>query len=79
MAIVKQHDKRIGVTYAYESARYWDSEKKQSRSRRRLVGIVDPVTGEITPTTKEETQLNQCCRYFLAHREQDILWRDIPF
>ena len=47
MAIVKQHDRRIGVTYAYESASYWDSEKKQSRSKRSLVGIVDPVTGEI--------------------------------
>lgn len=54
MAIVKQHDKRIGVTYAYESASYWDSEKKQSRSKRRLVGIVDPITGEIGPTTKKK-------------------------
>ena len=54
MAIVKQHDKRIGVTYAYESTSYWDSEKKQSRSKRRLIGIVDPITGEITPTTKKK-------------------------
>jgi transposase len=54
MPIVKQHDKRIGVTYAYESTSYWDSEKKQSRSKRRLVGIVDPITGEIKPTTKKK-------------------------
>ena len=54
MAIVKQHDKRIGVTYAYESTSFWDSEKKQSRSKRCLIGIVDPITGEIKPTTKKK-------------------------
>ena len=52
--IIKQHDKRIGVTYAYESTSYWNKEKKQSRSRRHLIGIVDPVTGDINPTTKKK-------------------------
>jgi hypothetical protein len=52
-AIVKQYDKRIDVTYAYESTSYWDKEKKQSRSKRKLIGIIDPQTGEITPTTKK--------------------------
>ena len=33
MAIIKQHDKRSGITYAYESISYWDKEKKQPRSR----------------------------------------------
>jgi hypothetical protein len=54
MAIVHQYDKRIGVTYAYESTSYWDIEKKQSRSIRHLIGIVDPETGEIKPTTKKK-------------------------
>jgi transposase len=54
MAIVKQHDKRIGTTYAYESISYWDREKQQSRSKRHLIGIVDPITGEIKPTTKNK-------------------------
>jgi len=53
-AIVRQYDKRIGVTYAYESTSYWDKEKKQSRSKRKLIGIVDPETGEIVPTTKKK-------------------------
>ena len=53
-AVVKQYDKRIGVTYAYESTSFWDKEKKQSRSKRRLIGIVDPNTGEIKPTTKKK-------------------------
>lgn len=60
-AIVHQKDKRSGITYAYESVSYWDKEKKQSRSRRKLIGRVDPDKGEITPTDgrgrkkKEET------------------------
>ena len=29
MAIVKQLDKRSGITYVYESASYWDKEKQQ--------------------------------------------------
>ena len=53
-AIIKQYDKRIGVTYAYESTSYWDKEKKQSRSKRKLIGIIDPETGEIKPTTKKK-------------------------
>ena len=53
-AIVKQHDKRIGVTYAYESVSYWDKEKGHSRAKRTLIGIVDLETGEIRPTTKKK-------------------------
>lgn len=50
MGIVYQTDKRSGITYAYESKAYWDSEKKQSRSRRTLIRRVDPETGEIRKT-----------------------------
>lgn len=50
MAIIKQHDKRSGITYAYESHSYWDPEKKMSRAKRKLIGKVDPQTGEIVPT-----------------------------
>jgi hypothetical protein len=50
MSIVYQTDKRSGITYAYESKAYWDSEKKQSRSKRTLIGRVDPETGEIRKT-----------------------------
>lgn len=49
-AIIHQKDKRSGITYAYESISHWDKEKKQSRSKRRLIGRVDDVTGEIVPT-----------------------------
>jgi len=50
MAIIKQYDKRSGITYAYESHSFWDPEKKMTRAKRKLIGRVDPVTGEIVPT-----------------------------
>ena len=50
MGIIFQTDKRSGITYAYENKAFWDKEKKQSRSRRTLIGRVDPQTGEIVPT-----------------------------
>jgi hypothetical protein len=50
MAIIYQHDKRSGITYAYESLSYWDKEKKMSRAKRTLIGRVNPNTGEIVAT-----------------------------
>ena len=52
MAIVKQYHKDTDTTYVYESVSYWDEEKKQSRSKRRVIGKLDPETGEIIPTGK---------------------------
>jgi len=48
--IVHQTDKRSGITYAYHSVSHWDKNKKQSRSKRTLIGRVDKETGEIIPT-----------------------------
>lgn len=50
MGIVYQKDKRSGITYAYENQSFWDKELKRSRSKRKLIGRVDPETGEIVPT-----------------------------
>lgn len=52
MSLVKLKDKRTGTTYVYESESYWDKEKKQPRSRRKLIGKLDEETGEIIPTGK---------------------------
>ena len=49
-SIIKKLDKRSGVTYVYESESYWDKEKKQPRSKRKLIGKIDSQTGEIVPT-----------------------------
>jgi hypothetical protein len=50
MAIIKQFDKRSGITYVYDSKSYYDKEKKCSRAKRTLIGKLDPNTGEIIPT-----------------------------
>ena len=50
MSIVFQRDSRSGITYAYDSVSTWNKEKKQSRSKRTLIGRLDPDTGEIVPT-----------------------------
>jgi hypothetical protein len=50
MGIIHQKDKRTGVTYVYESKAFWDKEKKQARAKRKLIGKLDPVTGEVIPT-----------------------------
>ncbi len=52
MAIIKQYHKDTDTTYVYDSVSYWDEEKRQSRSKRKLLGKLDPATGEIIPTGK---------------------------
>lgn len=59
MAIVKQYDKRVGITYVYESKSYRDPITKQPRATRKLIGKIDPKTGTLIPTrTKEITEKN---------------------
>lgn len=50
MAIIKQFDKRSGITYVYDSKSFYDKEKKCSRAKRTLIGKLDPETGDIIPT-----------------------------
>jgi hypothetical protein len=52
MAIIKVYNKERDTTYVYDSYSYWDKEKKQPRSKRKLIGKIDPVSGEIVPTGK---------------------------
>ena len=54
MAQIKQYNKKTGITYVYDSHSYWDKEKKQHRSDRKLIGKIDPGTGEIVPTRKKK-------------------------
>ncbi len=49
-SIVKLRDKRSGAIYVYESESYWDKEKQQPRSKRKLIGRLDEETGEVVPT-----------------------------
>ena len=65
MGIVKIHNKARGVTYVYESHSYWDKDLKQPRSNRKLIGKVDPETGETVPTGKRGRQRKS------SNQEQD--------
>jgi len=50
LGIIYWINKKTGIKYAYSNEAYWDKEKQQSRAKRKLLGKVDPVTGEIVPT-----------------------------
>jgi hypothetical protein len=49
--IVKQ--KIHGGTYAYEAENFWDPAKKQSRQKRRYLGVWDEATCQIIPKIAE--------------------------
>lgn len=50
MSIVHQFDKRSGITYVYDSISTWNKEKKQSQSKRRLIGRLDKESGKVVAT-----------------------------
>lgn len=88
MGIIYNKDKRSGITYVYESKSYWDKEKKQSRSKRTLIGRLDQETGEtiktdgrckknspyqtVTPTEQDEI-LNRLKGMKVSELKQEIL------
>ena len=36
MAIINLYNKKLNVTYVYDSVSYWDKDLKQPRSKRKL-------------------------------------------
>lgn len=53
MSIVRYINKKTGVVTLYESTSHYDPETKQSRPVRKYLGIEDPETGELIPSTKQ--------------------------
>jgi len=51
--------KKNGITYVYKSESYWDSEKNQSRSKRKLLDHIDPEMGTLVPNRKR-TRSEEC-------------------
>ncbi len=51
MSIVRYTNKKTGVVALYESTSYYDPETKQSRPKRKYLGIEDPETGELIPSS----------------------------
>ncbi|MCD8075237.1 MAG: hypothetical protein LUF27_09430 [Lachnospiraceae bacterium] len=57
--MVKAYKKaKNGTAYVYDSVSYWDKDLKQPRSKRKLIGKLDPDTGEIIPTGKKGPRPN---------------------
>lgn len=50
MSIVK-YKLANGQIAVYESTSYYDPEKKQARPKRKYLGMEDPVTGELVPSS----------------------------
>lgn len=75
MSISKSYNRQNDTTYVYEVIEnYWDKEKKQSRNKRKLIGKIDPVTGEIVPTSprrkkKEQTEYDYRKMYESAMKD----------
>ena len=53
MSIVRYTNKKTGVVSLYESTSYYDPVTKQSRPKRKYLGVEDPETGELIPTSVE--------------------------
>ena len=51
MSIVRYVNKDTGQVALYESTSYYDPETKQSRPKRKYLGIEDPETGELIPSS----------------------------
>lgn len=51
MSLVRYTNKKTGVVTVYESTSHYDPETKQSRPIRKYLGVEDPKTGEIIPSS----------------------------
>lgn len=65
--LIRNLDKRTGITYVYSSISYWDKDKKKPGSHRTLIGKIDPVTGNIIPT--KGTQKSRKSKTYPAYEQ----------
>ena len=59
MSIVRYTNKKTGAVMLYESTSYYDPETKQSRPKRKYLGIEDPETGELIPSSGKRGRKKQ--------------------
>lgn len=50
MSTIRYYNKKTQTTYVYSSRKEWSSEKQAFVTVRKLLGKVDPKTGEVIPT-----------------------------
>lgn len=51
MSLVRYTNKKTGVVTIYESTSHYDPETKQSRPIRKYLGVEDPKTGQLIPSS----------------------------
>lgn len=51
MSIVKHTDKKTGRIYVFESTPHYDPISKQQRPTKKYLGMLDPETGELIPSS----------------------------
>ena len=51
MSLVRYTNKKTGVVTIYESTSHYDPVTKQSRPTRKYLGVLDPQTGDLIPST----------------------------
>ncbi len=73
LPVIKQYNKRSGITYAYESHSDWDPERKMTWTKRRLIGCVGPDTGEIVPTDGRNKNQKLWLRVILTTKSRNNL------
>ena len=44
---------RNGVTYVYKGFKTWDKERGKYRTKRKCIGKLDPKTGKLIPSTRQ--------------------------
>ena len=59
MSITKSTNKKTGITYVFESHSYWDKEKKAPRNTKKIIGKIDPETGEMVPTRRRKSNSSE--------------------
>ena len=59
MSIVRYTNKKTGVVTLYESTSHYDPETKQSRPVRKYLGVEDPETGKLIPSSKYKAKFEK--------------------
>ena len=52
MSIYRSTNKKTGITYVIESHSYWDKELKAPRNTKKIIGKIDPISGEVIETRR---------------------------
>lgn len=77
MSIVRHKDKKSGSIIVYESTSHYDPVTKQSRPIRKYLGIEDPVTGELIPSSGKRGRKKSSGE--VAVKKQDMAKTDYSF